>query len=110
MTAGSVPQIEDSEEILKPQFDPFKFPAREHLEMVDLEKIKKHTCTNKECYSNGQPHRHQRDECKLHPYCLIDPLTEQMPVQMRVPQPLPVPLEEGKEGGSLTKSFLNGYE
>ena len=78
--------------------------------MVDLEKIKNNICTKKECYSKGQPHRHQRPECKLHPYCLVDPLTADMPIHTRLPQPLPVPLEEGKEIGSLTKSFLRGVE
>ena len=85
MTGGDAPLIEDSDEYFKPQFDPFKFPAREHLEMVDLEKIKNNICTNKQCYSQGQPHRHQRAECKTHPYCLIDPLTEVMPIHMRLP-------------------------
>ena len=45
--------------------------------------------------------------CKDHPYCIVDPMREQMPIESRVPMPLP---EAGTVESLAAKIFLKGVE
>ena len=60
----------------------------------------------KECFANGNPHRHRRTECKLHPYCVVDPLDENIKTKDRVPLPIPIPPHDK----ALLKSYFEGVD
>ena len=55
------------------------------MEMVDLKDIEANICTKKECLANGNPHRHTVAECKEHPYCIDEPLREDLKTFTVVP-------------------------
>ena len=70
----------DKDEELRRLFEP-----RRHMEMVDLKDIEANICTKKECLANGNPHRHTVAECKEHPYCIDEPLREDLKTFTVVP-------------------------
>ena len=58
--------------------------------MPDPEQVKKFICSSKECMANNKPHRHRLEACKGHPYCVDDAIQENVPIEMRLPQPFPI--------------------
>ena len=45
-------------------------------------------------------------ECKEHAACIADPQMEQIPIESRVPWPLPIPAPDGE----TIRAFLEGVE
>ena len=62
-------------------------------------------CTKPECLTDGRvgkPHRHNLPSCKEHPYCIDDPLKEEVPLWSTLPEPLP----DSRPG--YVKKFIKG--